>query len=166
MAKLDHLRAFLVSGLPELARNPESLLIYMTEGRLVARYAPANLGFEYRAQLAVDVLGFPGEPAQFFLPFLLWVRRHEPSALQNHDTGEQQLRFEIDVLDNGAVDISIQMPMTEAVDVLPRVDGSGYDMTLREEPDWLGDDLLTDPAALLKRIYRQDGTLLAGTPLP
>lgn len=164
MAKHDQLRAYLTAALPELARNPDKLLIYMTGGRLVMRYGD-NIGFEYRARLQVDVLDFPGQPAEFFLPFLLWVRRHEPAVLENHDTGEQQIQFEIDVVDGGAVDISITMPMSEAVDVLPRTDGSGYDMTLREEPDWLAEDHLVDPVPLLKRIYH-DGELIAGYPEP
>ena len=164
MAKHDILRTYLVDQLPELARNPDKLLIYMTGGRLVARYG-ANLGFEQRAKLAIDVLGFTGSPAQFFLPLVLWLRRYEPAVLQNHDKGDEQIAYEIDILDNGAVDISVQLPMSEAVDVLPQPDGN-YLMSLREEPPVIGEELLIDPPALLKRIYDQHGALIVGTPLP
>ncbi|WP_264605566.1 phage tail protein [Sphingobium sp. B11D3D] len=164
MSKADALRAFMVEQLPELKRNPEALLIYLTGGRLVARYHPENLGFEYRARLSIDVLGFPGEPAQFFLPLILWLRRHEPAALQNHEIAEQQIAFEVDILDNGRVDISVSLPSVEAVDVLPQP-GGGYRMTLREEPP--ADDMpLSDPATLLKRIFDQSGALIVGTPAP
>jgi len=170
MAKHDELRTFLVAALPELVRNPDKLDIYMTGGRLVSRFG-ANLGFEYRAQLQINVLGFAGEPAAFFLPLLFWLRRYEPAALQNHDTAEQQIRFEIDLVDNGAVDISIQLPMNEAVDVLLKPDGK-YEMTLRAEPPLVdmgsphGDlDPDFDPIVLLKRIFH-DGQLIAGYPLP
>lgn len=164
MAKHDRLREYLVAALPELARYPDKLLIYMTGGTIAARMG-GNLGFEYRAQLQLDVLDFPGEPAAFFLPFLLWVRRHEPAVLLAHD--DRALRFDIDVRDQGAVDISIQLPMSEAVDVLPRSDGSGYDMTLRPESpivdtEFAGGLPEPDPLPLLRRIYA-NGALLVGT---
>lgn len=160
MAKHDALREQLAAALPELVRNPDKLQIYMTGGRLQARYGD-NLGFQYKATLQVDVLDFPGEPAQFFMPFLIWLRHHEPAVLLAHD--DNALRFEVDLVDNGAVDISIQLPITEAVDVIAREDGSGYDMVIREEPPIVGDDPFQHPPTLLKRIYH-DGVLLVGTP--
>lgn len=163
MAKHDALRTFLTSALPELARNPDRLMMYMTGGNLVARYGE-NLGFEYRATLQIDLLGFPGEPAAFFLPLIVWLKRYEPAALQNHETGERALRFEIDPLDNGSVDISMQLPISEAVDVVPLTDGAGHEMTLREEPPVIGEEMLVDPAALLKRIWH-DGVLIVGYPI-
>ncbi|MBB5985303.1 phage tail protein [Sphingobium lignivorans] len=160
--KHEHLRACLVDALPELARNPDKLSIYMTGGRLIARYGP-NLGFQYDATLQIDVIGFSGQPAAFFLPLILWLRRYEPAALLNHDTAEQRLRFEIDMVDNGAVDITIGLPMSEAVDVLPQSDGS-YVMKLREEPAIVDEEPLIDPPALLRRIFHE-GELLVGYPL-
>jgi len=164
MSKADQLRDYLVTAFPELARNPENLLIYMTGGKLVSRYpsnAAENLGFEYRAQLQLDVLGFSAEPAAFFLPLLLWLREHEPAALQNFETAENQLRFELDIVDGGTVDISMTLPMSEAVDVLKQPDGS-YRMSLREEPPVLDDERPADPIVLLKRILHGD-ELLVGT---
>lgn len=163
MTKADALRAFLVEQLPELARNPDALAVYLTGGRLVSRFGP-NLGFEYRARLAIDVLGFTGEPMQFFLPLILWLRKYEPAALQSHDTAEQQIQFEVDLLDNGRIDLSVHLPSVEAVDVLRQDDGS-YRLTLREEPP-TEDEPLADPSALLKRIFNHAGELIVGTPLP
>ena len=163
------LRDFLTQALPELARNPDKLSIYLTGGRLVSRYGP-NLGFEYRALLQIDMLGFTGDPAAFFLPLVMWLRRHEPAALLNHETGDERLRFEIDIVDNGAVDISITLPMSEAVDVLQQEDGS-HQMTLREELPII-DEMPLDGAlddagdlALLRRVY-VGGELLGGDPGP
>lgn len=169
--KHEALRAYLVEALPELARDPDKLAIYMTGGRLRGRYG-ANLGFQYDAQLQIDLLGFRGQPAAFFLPLLLWLRLYEPAVLQNHERADSAIRFELDLVDNGAVDITIQLPMSEAVDVAPQEDGS-FTMTLREEPRVVDEgsplDLPgvppADPIALLKRIFH-DGALLVGYPLP
>lgn len=162
-AKHEALRAYLVEALPELGRNPDKLDIYMTGGRLRARFGP-NLNFMYDARLQVDVIGFLGTPAAFFLPLLLWLQRHEPAVLQNHDKADSEIRFEIDIVDGGAVDITVQLPMSEAVDVVKQPDGS-YHMTLRAEPAIVDEESPIDPPALLKRIFH-DGELLVGYPLP
>jgi hypothetical protein len=171
MSKAAKLREILVTALPELARNPDSLDIYMTGGRLRGRYDSAinpDLSFQYDATLQIDLTGFRGSPAQFFLPVLLWLRRYEPAALQNPAIADNQLRYEIDIIDNETVDITMSLPMSEAVDVKPRV-GGGHEMQERDEPPVV-DDALTelglapgdDPMVLLKGIYA-GGELLVGT---
>lgn len=169
MAKHEALRAYLVEALPELARNPDKLDIYMTGGRLRGRFGQ-NLNFQYDARLQIDVLGFAGSPAAFFLPLLLWLQKYEPAALQNHGTADSEIRFEIDIVDNGAVNITVMLPMSEAVNVTPQADGT-YEMALRPEPPVMDEmspiagAAADDPLALLKRIFH-DGQLLVGYPLP
>lgn len=166
MKKLDSLRAFVTAAVPEIARSPEGLSIHVANGRLAMRHGP-NLGWEYRYRLVMTVFDYAQAPESLFLPVLLWLRTHQPELLLNHQSGAQAVSFTVDALDNSMVDIELQIDLTEAVDVLPRVDGSGYDMTIRDEPSILGTELPDDmdAAALLKRIYA-NGDLLVGAPVP
>lgn len=165
MRKLGALRRHLTTVLPELAREPDALDIYVVNGTLVTRLG-ANLGYEQRYTARVVLQNFRGTPEQVFLPLLLWLRAEQPELIQNHDTGNDQIRFSVDVLDQNAVDIEFDLPLTEAIDVMP--DGAGgYKMKIREEIPFPDDQPLTDPVALLRRIYAPgapDSAFLVGHP--
>lgn len=151
MRKLNALRRHLTAVLPELAREPDALDIYAVNGTLVTRLG-ANLGYEQRYSARVVLQNFRGTPEQVFLPLLLWLRKEQPELFLNHDTGNDQIKFSVDVLDQNAVDIEFDLPLTEAVDVLP--DGAGgYKMKIREEVAFPDDLPLVDPAAVLRQIW-------------
>lgn len=151
MKKPNLLRAFLTEALPELARETDALSIYVHGGTLGARHG-ANLGYEIRYTLQLVLLDFRSDPNQLFLPLLLWLRIQQPDLLLNHESGVQAIQFRVDPVDNGAADVEITLPLSEAVDVLPRA-GGGYDIGVRDEqtPDYLLP--LTDPVALLRQIW-------------
>lgn len=150
MRFLNSLREYLTAALPELARDPEALAIYVTGGTLASRFT-ANLGFEMRYTLQLVMLNFRGEPGQIFLPLLLWIRANQPELLLNHDSGVEQIRFTVDPIDNKSCDVEIQIPLAEAVNVLPVA--GGYEMTIRDQPPLPGTEPLTDPLALLRQIW-------------
>ncbi|MGE4431905.1 MAG: phage tail protein [Sphingobium sp.] len=150
MKKPDSLRQFLTAALPELARNPDAIEIFVTGGTVATRMGP-NLGFELRYTLHIVLLNFRYEPGQLFLPLTLWLRANQPELLLNHQSGVEQIRFSVDVIDNQAVDIEVDIPLTEAIDVLPS--GAGYQMTFRSEPPIPGTEGLTEPLALLRQIW-------------
>lgn len=149
MKKPDSLRAHLTTALPELARDPEELSIYVTGGTIATRHGE-NLGFEMRYTLHLVMLNYRGAPEQVFLPVLLWLRTNQAELILNHESGVKDIAFNVDVLGNDAVDVEITLPLTEAVDVLP--DGAGtWKMSVRDEQ--LPDDMLTDPLTLLRQIW-------------
>ena len=153
MKKPDSLRSHLTTALPELARDPDALTIYITGGSLASRHGK-NLGFEVRYTLHLVMLNYRGAPQQIFLPLLLWLRRHQADLILNHESGVKDIAFSVDVLDDQAVDVEITFPLSEAVDVLPQEDGS-YKMTVREE-EWPA-DMDFDPIALLRQIWAPGG---------
>lgn len=166
MRKPNSLRAHLTAALPELAREPDALSIYVTKGSLAARHG-ANIGFEYRYTVELVLLNFRGDPAQIFLPLLLWVRVHQPELILNHQSGVRDIAFEVDPVDDQAVDVQISLPLSEAVDVVPDEAG-GYRLTIRqEEPPFPDEQPLSDPLAVLRQIYAPGGDakeLLVGYP--
>lgn len=153
MKKPDALRAHLTAALPELARDPEALTIYITGGSVAARHGP-NLGFEIRYTAHLVLLNYRGAPEQIFLPLLLWLLTNQADLILNHERGVRDIAFSVDVLDNQAVDVEITLPLSEAVDVLPQPDGT-YRMTVREEH--LPEDPLPDAIALLRQIWAPGG---------
>lgn len=156
MKKHDSLRAYLTEALPELARNPEAVEIFATGGTVATRMG-GNLGFELRYTLHIVLLNFSYQPVQLFLPLTLWLRANQPELLLNHDSGVEQIRWTVDVIDNKAVDLEIEIPLSEAIDVLPGSNG-GYEMTFRPEPPFPGTEAMTDPLALLRQIWgKSDG---------
>lgn len=165
MKKPDSLRAHLTAALPELGREPDALTLFVTDGRVVTRLG-GTLGFEYRYSAKLILLNFRGDASQIFFPVLTWLSVNQPDLLLNHEAGADAIRFEVDVLDNLAVDVQIELPLTEAADVVPDGNG-GYQITLRDEqphPDFEG---LSDPIALLRQIYAPGGAdkqFLAGYP--
>ena len=165
MKKPDLLRAFLTDALPELGREPDALSIFVNNGTIAARHGP-NLGFEIRYTLHLVLLDFRSAPQQLFLPLTLWLRSQQPDLLLNHESGVQALQFRVDPVDNGAADVEITLPLSEAVDVLPRPDGT-YAMSVRDEvlPDYLAP--LGDNVALLRQIWAPGppaSTFLVGHP--
>ena len=155
MKKPDSLRAHLTAALPELAREPDGLSIYVTKGTLATRHGE-NLGFAYRYTAQIVLLNYRGDPAQVFLPLSLWLRVNQAELVLNHQTGVEGIAFEVDPVDDQAVDIEIQVPLSEAVDVLPDAQG-GYRMTFRDEPQLLDLEPMSDPLALLRQIYAPGG---------
>ncbi|MFC3549457.1 phage tail protein [Lysobacter cavernae] len=132
MIKPDSLRAHITTAVPELARDPDRLLIFIERGSLVATYAP-GLSFEYRYTLSLIVTDFAGHPDAVMVPLLVWLSRHQPELLANPDRREQ-IGFEAELLANDKVDLEIKVPLTERVGVHPR-DGGGYDIEHYPEPE-------------------------------
>ncbi len=134
MKKIASLREYLVTWVPELKQDPARLLIHVESGRLAVRYG-ANLGWEYRYKVSLTVLNYTKHQDTFFLPLVVWLRNNIPDLFLSHDTGDQAIQFEVDIVDSQAVDIMVSVDLHESVDVLPRNDGSGaYDMSHRDEP--------------------------------
>jgi len=115
MHKPDHLRAHLTQALPELARHPDKLLLFVDEGNLIATGAP-GLAFEYRYTLTLILTDYTGSPDAVMVPLLDWLHVHQSELLMNPDRRDG-IRFEADILANNQVDLQIQLPLTERVGV-------------------------------------------------
>lgn len=131
MYKPDSLRAMLTAANPELARDPDQLVVYIDEGNLVATFEP-SLSFEYRYVLNLVFTDYAGHPDAIMVPLLIWLHTHQPDLLANFDN-HGKIAFEADVLANDKVDLSIKIPLTERVGVKPRA-GGGHDVVHYPEP--------------------------------
>lgn len=158
MEKPKSLRALLHSVVPELKRHPTKLEMYAKAGKVRANFSLDRMNYEYVYDLEITILDFTEAPDTVFLPIIIWLHRHEVAALQNPD--RDAIQFEIDVVDDKSVDISITLKLTEAMDVTPRKEG-GHTMQARKEAPMADHD--PDFPCLkvrLREIYDGDNNLI------
>lgn len=164
MIKPNALRAALVAALPEFQTDADRLAIFVDKGRLISRLTP-GLGYEYRYRLRIFVEAFTGSPDAIMVPLLLWLRLNQPDLFLRFGREDDTLIFEADILDQSSWDIAISFELTEAVQLIARPDGSGWDITHLPEPQ--PDDVsLTEGITLLDTIWWRDKRILPGPPLP
>ncbi|MDK1707012.1 phage tail protein [Serratia marcescens] len=134
MLKADKLRAQLTAAVPWLKQNPENLWVGIRKGTLVAT-GQASAAFEYRYQLEILVLDYPGDLDFLSAVILAWARVHQPDLIFNPDKRAREISFMADILANRCADILYSMPTDEAV--LVQTDASGkVTFNHRDEPDY------------------------------
>lgn len=136
MNKPQSLRAALNKAVPYVRENPDRLHLFVDNGSLVATSA-ASISWEYRYTLNVVVTDFTGDQNLLMAPILFWLRDNQSDMLQNATERERLFTFEVDILGNGACDLSLNLKLTERV-VAQEVDGS-IQVEAVAEPDELAD---------------------------
>ena len=137
MKKPDALRSALQAVLPEFAGEPDRLRLWIEDGSAQSRQTDtAGFGFSYRLNLLL--VEASTDIALIALPIFQWLRVNQPNLLAPGATG---FSFDVDVLDNRACDILIQLELTENVSVAPNDDG-GFALNYLAEPDPLFLDAL------------------------
>lgn len=132
MIKPESLREHLTAAIPELATHPDRMLVFIENGTLHCT-GTGSLSFEYRYSLNLVLIEFGGDPDSVMIPLLAWLSRHQPELLENPQR-RPDVRFEVEVLANDRVDLSITLPLSEGVGVVSHPEG-GYTATHFPEPE-------------------------------
>ncbi|OAE17632.1 phage tail protein [Pseudomonas brenneri] len=114
MNKPESLRAHLLATVAEFKHNPDRLLIFIDNGKIRCTSAE-SLSFEYSFDLQIILTEFAGHPDSVMLPLLGWLSVNQNELLDNLNKVKDGIAFEADILDKGAVDLSITLPLTEKV---------------------------------------------------
>ncbi|QYM67280.1 phage tail protein [Pseudomonas sp. So3.2b] len=114
MNKPESLRAHLLATVAEFKHNPDRLLIFIDNGKVRCTSAE-SLSFEYSFDLQVILTEFAGHPDSVILPLLGWLSVNQNELLDNLNKVKDGIAFEADIIDKGAVDLSITLPLTEKV---------------------------------------------------
>jgi len=114
MLKPGHLRHHLTEANPALRRNPDRLHVFAERGRVVATGA-SSLSFEYQYTLNIIVTEYAGHADAIIVPLLAWARVHQPDLVLNDERRKNGLRFDVEFLNQQAVDLSIEIDLTERV---------------------------------------------------
>ncbi|OHC96390.1 MAG: hypothetical protein A2792_00105 [Sphingomonadales bacterium RIFCSPHIGHO2_01_FULL_65_20] len=165
MKKPETLRAAIAAAVPDLADNPDRLIMWIDRGAVASPGTP-SFNFTYSYRLNIFIVGYAGQQPPVAIAILHWLRVNQPDLLQ---PGKDAFSFEADFLDNKSVDLQIELQLTECVTAIRREDG-GFDMQFIAEPDPLFDDDLLpgglDEAPALSQIWFDGERLLPGPPLP
>ena len=132
MKKPASLRAALVAALPDLARDPERLLVFIDAGSLHSTYAPA-LSYETAYTLNLILTDFAGDPLVVWVAILIWLRVNQPELLDNVDKRQSGITYEADIIDHDKVDLSIKLQLTERV-IVKDLGSSKLDISIADEP--------------------------------
>lgn len=122
MNKPESLRAHLIAAVPDLAQNPDRLMIFIDNGKIRST-AAFGLSFEYIYTLNLILTDYAGHPDTVAIPLLAWVLVNQRDLMENFERSKDAIVFEADVLDNSKVDLSIKLPLTERVIVKRQDDG-------------------------------------------
>jgi P2 phage tail completion protein R (GpR) len=164
MNKPDSLRAALTALLPELARDPDRLRIWIDKGRMRCPMTEdasgqPNRDFFYEYTLSLLLVDLTAHPSLVFLAVNDWLRVNQPDLCG--PAGTSGYTFEVEVIDEKTIDLAIELPLTEAAVLTPRA-GGGWTIEHPPEPDPLFEDELplSDPVAPLTQVWL-DGVQLA-----
>lgn len=127
MIKLASLRDALQAAIAHLRVDPDRLAVFVDKGRTVARLTPP-LGYELRYECTLWLPEFVGGIDAVMVPLLLWLREHQPDLFQRFDRDDEAIVFAADILDPDRTNLLIRFELTEAVQLAPRGDGSGWDV--------------------------------------
>jgi hypothetical protein len=143
MEKLRSLRDHLTSACPQLQQAPEQLSVFVERGRLVCA-GGSSISFEYAFTVKLVILDFAGHADAIMVPLLAWIKRNQSDILEHPERRGTAIRFEAELLSQEAVDLSIEVDLTEAVVVKPGAAPSDlttagrYNITHRQEPGFVG----------------------------
>lgn len=152
MKKPGLLRAAIVALIPEMARDPDRLAMWVEKGNVRATNNRQR-GFAWEYDLIVDVENFTGDPAGLFFAVVDWLRDQQPDLLAANSPG---FPFEVDVIDTATVDVKITLPLREVV-TAERAD-SAWRLTVADEsvPLFPDDVPLRAAEAPLASIWARD----------
>lgn len=122
MIKPASLRAALVAAIPSLATDPDRLNVFIDQGSIAAT-GTRTPSFEYRYVVNVLVLDFAGDSDLVMIALVEWARANQPDLVTNADARGNGITFEVDILNNSTVDLSIKMQLSESVVVSTDANG-------------------------------------------
>lgn len=109
MKKLHSLRAHLINRIIGLNKDPDRLLTFI-EGGKIEFHRGQSLSHQYTVPARIVLTDYTGEIDAIMLPLLQWLSHYEPST-----DPKEAIQFEAEILSNHAMDISIQVTLTERV---------------------------------------------------
>lgn len=131
MYKPKSLRKALTDAVPDLARNPEMMRIFIDNGKLASTLA-ASLSFENQYTLNVVVTDFTGDIELLLVPIQAWLRIHQADIMTTDEGRKKGFTYFADINDNDSADISISLMLAERTIV--REEGDKLHVETMPEP--------------------------------
>ncbi|MFN7156628.1 MAG: phage tail protein [Acidovorax sp.] len=135
MEKPSSLRETLTNALPTVKKDPQKLAIFITGGRIM-HSGTDSLSFEYAYTLRALLLDYAGHADAVMAPLVEWMKRNQPEVFDDPAKRARAIRFEAEYLNAKAIDLQIDLELTERVIARPRADGpaGALDLIHPKEP--------------------------------
>lgn len=162
MKKPASLRAAIARLLPEVERDYDKLAMWVEKGGVRGRLG-GNHGFAWSYELTILATGYRNDPAVLFFTVMEWLRDQQPDLLA---PGAAPIPFEVDVMDERTVDVTITLKLEEFVDALPGALPGEWQLQVQDQPVPLDPDSVpfAAPPTPLTSIWSH-GVQLAPVPL-
>lgn len=121
MEKPASLRAAIERSLPEIAKQPEKLTMFIGQGRILAN--KATLSHTAKFTLSLLITDFTGSIDVLQTAIVHWLQTHQPDILGPGDTDPTAYTFEADILSDNSYDILVELKLSERTRAL--VDDAG-----------------------------------------
>lgn len=129
MKKPASLRNAIAALLPDMARDPDRLAMWVERGNVRAT-GNRQQGFSWEYDLIVYAENYAHDPALLFFIVTRWLRTQQPDLLAANTPG---FPFEVDVIDAKTVDVKITLPLREIVTADDQGDGK-WQLAIVDEP--------------------------------
>lgn len=128
MKKLTDLRDYLLSTVPELKRGPDRLHTFIENGT-IEFWRGGSYSHLYRIPIRIIVTDYRGEADDIVIPVLEWLHVREPGLEERNS-----ISFDVEVLSNEAIDLSLTVNVTERV-IVKDENGQRHIHHVLPEPD-------------------------------
>ena len=132
MYKPASLRQHLTHASPDLKQNPDKLLVFADQGKIIAS-GTTSLSFEYHYRLTIIVTDYSGDPDAIMVPLLAWVAVHQTELLNNPDLRQTGIQFDVDFNNHQTMDLSIALDLNERT-VVKRCNDGKLQLSHPQEP--------------------------------
>lgn len=135
MEKPSSLRDTLTKALPAVQKDPQKLAIFITGGRII-HTGTDSLSFEYAYTLRALLLDYAGHADAVMAPLVEWMKRNQPEVFDDPAKRARAIRFEAEYLNAKAIDLQIDLELTERVIARQRANGpaGALDLIHPKEP--------------------------------
>lgn len=143
MYKPKSLRKALTDAVPDLARNPEMMRIFIDNGKLASTLA-TSLSFENQYTLNVVVTDFTGDIELLLVPINAWLRIHQADIMTTDEGRKKGFTYFADINNGDSIDISISLMLTERTIVKEQ----GHELHVEQVPEPQPPEPVTRPTEL------------------
>ncbi|EAV5169626.1 phage tail protein [Salmonella enterica subsp. enterica serovar Kiambu] len=143
MYKPKSLRKALTDAVPDLARNPEMMRIFIDNGKLASTLA-TSLSFENQYTLNVVVTDFTGDIELLLVPINAWLRIHQADIMTTDEGRKKGFTYFADINNGDSIDISISLMLTERTIVKEQ----GHELHVEQAPEPQPPEPVTRPTEL------------------
>lgn len=143
MYKPKSLRKALTDAVPDLARNPDMMRIFIDNGKLASTLA-TSLSFENQYTLNVVVTDFTGDIELLLVPINAWLRIHQADIMTTDEGRKRGFTYFADINNGDSIDISISLMLTERTIVKEQ----GHELHVEQAPEPQPPEPVTRPTEL------------------